>query len=109
MDKHKYYVSVHGRSILLDKGATSYEWEIEATPEQAQEISWLMGIVQEKEEKAFLGYVYPWPDTPERVVNLAYQNALDDVYKMIYELCSEETRMQMRESGVSAFLHSYDG
>lgn len=109
MDKRKYYVSVHGRSVLTDRGATTYEWEIEATEEQAQYIRGLMGLVKEKEEDAFLGFVFPWPNTPERVVNLTYQNALDDVYQIIYELGSTDTRKQMKDSGVNAFLHSYDG
>ncbi|OAB46700.1 hypothetical protein [Paenibacillus glacialis] len=109
MNKHKYFVSVHGRSVLLDRGATTYEWEIEATEEQAQEIRDLMGLVKENEENAFLGFVFPWPDEPERVVNVTYQNALDDVYQRIYEYGSIDTRKQMKESGVNAFRHSYDG
>ncbi len=109
MDKRKYYVSVHGRSVLMDRGATTYEWEIEATEEQAQEIRRLMELVKDKEEDAFLGFTFPWPDTPELVVNTTYQNALDDVYQRIYEWGSMDTRKQMKESGVNAFLHSYDG
>ncbi|SIQ72109.1 hypothetical protein SAMN05421578_103540 [Paenibacillus macquariensis] len=109
VNKHKYFVSVHGRSVLTDRGATTYEWEIEATEDEAQEIRNLMGLVKEKEENAFLGFVFPWPDEPERVVNVTYQNALDDVYQRIYEYGSIDTRKQMKESGVNAFLHSYDG
>ncbi|MHA0857035.1 hypothetical protein [Paenibacillus sp. CMAA1364] len=109
MNKHKYYVSVHGRSVLMNKGATSYEWEIEATSEQAQEIAHLMRQLEEEEQGGFIHHVFPWPDTPEEEMNMAYQHALDDIYKSIYDLCSECTRLQMRESGINAFLQSYDG
>ncbi|AJS57479.1 hypothetical protein [Paenibacillus sp. IHBB 10380] len=104
MDKHKYYVSVHGRSVLPDKTLAAYEWEIYATPAQAEEMLLLMGLVQEKEEEAFPGYVFPWPDTPEQVVNVYYEDALNDVYQKIYELGSEDTREQMKGSGINAFL-----
>lgn len=104
MDKQKYYVSVHGRSVLPDKTMAAYEWEIYATQAQAEELVLLMGLVQEKEEEAFPGYVFPWPDTPEQVVNMNYDDALDDVYQKIYQLGSDATRKQMEGSQISAFL-----
>lgn len=95
-----YYVSVHGRSVLPVQGEAAYEWEIEATPAQAEELKGIMNTMQDKEEEDFLAYVFPWPDTSETSLNVPFQNTVDELYKRIYELGTEETKAQMTASGV---------
>ncbi len=97
MDKSKYYVSVHGRSVLKEQGQSAYEWEIEATPEEADQVRIELDLMQEKEEEAFPGYMFPWPDTPEESTNAPFQNSLDRVYMSIYRLGTAETRHQMEQ------------
>lgn len=50
----------------------------------------------EKEESSFLAFTYPWPDTPESIVNAGYQSHLDALYREIYRLGTEETRERLR-------------
>ncbi|WP_257219566.1 hypothetical protein [Paenibacillus sp. LK1] len=39
MDSMTYYVSVMGRSVIPDPYVTSYEWVIQATPQEAEQIT----------------------------------------------------------------------
>lgn len=97
MDKSTYYVSVQSRSVLTEQGASSYEWEIEATPEEADQVRIELDMMQEKEEEAFPGYVFPWPDTPEQSTNVLFQHSLERVYMAIYRLGTPETKSQMEQ------------
>lgn len=97
MDKSRYYVSVQSRSVLTEQGASSYEWEIEATPGEADQVRMELDLMQEKEEEAFPGYVFPWPDTPEQSTNALFQDSLDRVYMTIYRLGTPETKTQMQQ------------
>lgn len=98
MDRMNYYVSVMGRSVLTDSSATSYEWVIQATPQEAEHLLGLLYLMQEKEEEAFPGMVFPWPDTPEQDVNRAYEVVLQQVYREIYRLGTPETKHQIEQS-----------
>ncbi|GIP22461.1 hypothetical protein [Paenibacillus sp. J22TS3] len=95
--KKTFYVSVQGRSVLEDPKAASYEWVIEAEPEEAEELRRRLSSVQEAEEDSFMSYVYPWPDSPEGRVNAAYSDSLNRVYREIYRLGSPATRNQMEQ------------
>lgn len=53
-------------------------------------------MMQEKEEEA-LGYMFPWPDTPQQSSNALFQSSLDNVYRTIYQLGTPATRQQMEE------------
>lgn len=97
MDKSIYYVSVQSRSVLTEQGASAYEWEIEATPAEADQVRIELDMIQESEEEAFPGYVFPWPDTPEQSANSLFQTSLDRVYRTIYRLGTPATRQQMEE------------
>ena len=98
MGKPIYYVSVAGRSVLPDQHAASYEWTIQATPDEALQLQKLLDVMQEKEEEAFPGMVLPWPDTPEESVNRAYEIALQNVYGEIYRLGTSETRREIEQT-----------
>lgn len=98
MVKNTYYVSLQGRSLLDDEGASGYEWAILATPEEADMISHMLEQIDEKEVSTFLAYTYPWPDSPEDDVNASYQSNIDALYKAIYRLGTPETREQLERA-----------
>lgn len=104
MKKRPYYVSVQGRSLLEDPGAAAYEWEVEATRQEADTLSHMLEQLGEKEESGFLAFTYPWPDTPEGEVNRSYDSHLNALYREIYRLGTPETRAQMERSGFEAQL-----
>ncbi|KOP64489.1 hypothetical protein AMS62_03915 [Bacillus sp. FJAT-18019] len=96
MDKSIYYVSVQSRSVLTQQGASAYEWEIEATPAEADQVRIELDMMQEKDEEV-TGYMFPWPDTTEQSTNVLFQSSLDKVYRTIYQLGTPATRQQMEE------------
>ncbi|GAB6929320.1 hypothetical protein JCM10914A_33030 [Paenibacillus sp. JCM 10914] len=96
MEKSTYYVSVQSHSVMNEQGQSSYEWEIEATPEEADQVRLELDMMQEKDEEA-TGYMFPWPDTPEISSNASFQSSVDKVYRTIYELGTPETRRQMED------------
>lgn len=98
MEKNTYYVSLQGRSLLEEQGAAPYEWVIRATPEEADMISHMLEQIDEKETSSFIAYTFPWPDTPEEDVNANYQSNVNELYRQIYRLGTEETREQLRSS-----------
>lgn len=97
-DKNTYYVSVQGRSLLEDQGATAYEWSIVATSEEADQVSHLLEQLDEKETSSFLAFTYPWPDSPEEEVNASYQSVVDALYRELFRLGTPETREQLSRS-----------
>ncbi|USB34213.1 hypothetical protein [Paenibacillus sp. YPG26] len=98
--KKTFYVSVQGRSVLEDPGAAAYEWVIRATSEEADELRrWLSSSV-EADEDEFMGYVFPWPDTPEEGRSAAYSERISQVYQEIYRLGTTDTRSQMANANL---------
>ncbi|WP_392391557.1 hypothetical protein [Paenibacillus ihumii] len=95
----RYYVSIPGRSVLEDQGATAYEWTIEASHEEAVNLRVMLERLGEKADSSFLAYTFPWPDTPEAQVNSGYQSQMDKVYREIYRLGTEETRQELQRIG----------
>lgn len=98
----RYYVSIPGRSVLEEQGAAAYEWTIEASPEEAVNLRYMLERIGEKENSSFLAYTYPWPDTPEDEVNSGYQSQIDKVYREIYRLGTDETRRELYRIGYGA-------
>ncbi len=97
-------MSVQGRSLLEDPGAAAYEWEVQATRQEADTLSHMLEQLGEKEESGFLAFTYPWPDTPEGDVNRSYDSHLNALYREIYRLGTVKTRAQMERSGFAAQL-----
>ncbi|GAA0136806.1 hypothetical protein YSY43_36470 [Paenibacillus sp. YSY-4.3] len=98
----RYYVSIPGRSVLEEQGATAYEWTIEASSEEAINLRYMLERIGEKEDSSFVAYMFPWPDTPEDETNSGFQSQIDKVYREIYRLGTEETRRQLDRSGYGA-------
>lgn len=90
-----YYVSVVGRSVLPEQGAAPYEWVIQATSEEVDELRNMLFQVGDIAEHDFINYVFPWPDTPEENANAEYSTQMQQVYREIYHLGTEETRQGM--------------
>ncbi|MBP2000441.1 hypothetical protein J2Z69_001472 [Paenibacillus shirakamiensis] len=104
--KKTYYVSVQGRSVLEEEGAASYEWAIEATAEEAEQLKRQLNLIGETEEDGFIDFIYPWPDTPEEGVNARYSKRMKAVFQSIYDLGTLETKTQMDHSSLTEEVHT---
>jgi len=97
MIKSKYYVSVQSKSLSREQGSAAYEWEIEATDEEAAALERLFGRLDESEHATFIrgmtpGLPYHWDRE-----NDAYDGTLRQIFDRIHALGTPDTRSQMAE------------
>lgn len=100
MEKRKYYVSVQSKTILANQGEAAYELEIEATPEDLAKLHALFEDQYYSETDNFLrvhaaGVPYHFDAS-----NDAYDMALHDIYSLIYELGTEQTKKHIESMHV---------
>jgi hypothetical protein len=97
LDKSKYYVSVQSGSILEDQGATPYEFEINATEREVEKLRELLDTKWEADRLTFLRAPVPSIPYHHDHENDVYDNHLTDVYRMIYELGTEQTKKHIEQ------------
>jgi len=101
MDKTRYYVSVQAKTITINQGDASYELEIDAT---GQDVERLKQLFNEMDHNDFVsgfrtvsGVSMPYHlDEP----NDRYVNNIKDVYRMLHNLGTEETKQHIREMNI---------
>lgn len=89
MDKKTFFVAIHQGSasgqILEDKDGSSFQFTIEATREEVNELQELFERAYEQDTGA--DYT-------------ATDDTLDEIYRMIYRLGNAETKQQIENMGV---------
>lgn len=99
--KKPYYVSVQAHTIVDDKSAAEFEFEIEATD---KEVKQLFELFAEKEELESLNFRQtPIPSIPYHELddaNDAYDNSMKLIYQKIYELGTERTKRHIEKMGI---------
>jgi len=105
--KKHFYVSVHGDSILPNEGDAAYGFEIEATEEQVDELQRLFNGRQNADDQAFFRAHVPFLEYHHDQANDRYDDYLTDVYRMIHDLGTPETKshiesMHILEHGTAA-------
>ena len=105
MDKSTYYVSVQDGTILPDKGAAAYEYEIEATHEEINKLRELMDEMRDADEAAYWRAHVPVIPYHYDSENDIYDEYLRNIYQKIYELGTEETRRHMEETNLLSLLN----
>jgi len=95
MTRSRYYVSVQAKSISSEQGRMAYEWEIEATEEEAAALGQLFERLDESEHATFFrgmtpGVPYHWDRE-----NDSYDGKLRQIYSKIQELGTPETKSQL--------------
>ncbi|MEB3100593.1 hypothetical protein [Ferviditalea candida] len=100
MEKKKYYISVQSGSILEDQGAAAYELEIEATEAEAAKLQELFDARMTEEDATFVRNHIPAIPYHNDKENDAYDYYLKEIYQMIYNLGTEETRKHIESIGV---------
>ena len=104
-EKRKYYVSLefgtHAGEIQAQKDENSpvFQYEIEATPQEVEQLEKLFAEAQETELQFFAKAHVPFLDN-EAAENAEEDREINRIYQMIYQLGTEKTREQLREIGV---------
>ncbi|MBA4495997.1 hydrolase [Paenactinomyces guangxiensis] len=106
MEKKTYYVTVDigpnageiREEINLNDAV--YDFEIRATPEEISRLEKLFEETQENDFHTFITAHIPY-ETRERLQDSRREDEkIDQIYQMIYQLGTEETKRKMKQSGI---------
>lgn len=92
MDKTKYYVSVQAGTILENQGDATYEFEIEATPEEILKLEELFEERLDVEDDNYIRAHIPGVPYHHDSPNDQYDRSLNNIYSLIYELGTADTK-----------------
>jgi hypothetical protein len=92
VNKQRYYVSVQSGTVMLNKGDAAYELEIEALPVEKENLDMLLWMKASYDDSSFVRT--PIPGVPYHFdeENDSYDAVVTNIYKLIYELGTEETK-----------------
>lgn len=100
--KH-YYVSVQARTILEDREAAAYEFDILACQEEVDQLTELFEEFQEQDEAQALHFTrHPYGSASTDQMNAGTSTILIEVYKMLFELGTQETRKHIASMNLFA-------
>lgn len=100
MKKQKYYVGVGSGQITRQPETTEWEFEIEATEEQITRLRELFERANKQNLDIAYLVLHPLEGRKEEHDLKNYDHTLQEIYRMIYELGSEETKKFIRENQI---------
>jgi len=86
-----YYVAVGAGQVLEDPEAAAFEFEIRANDEELNKLENLFAELADAEESAVVRYV-GWQSVSEKEAGAVTDAHLRDIYRLLYELGTEETK-----------------
>lgn len=98
MKKQKYYVGVGSGQITRQPETTDWEFEIEATEEQIARLRELFERANKQNLDIAYLVLHPLEGRKEEHDLKNYDHTLQEIYRIIYELGSEETKQFIREN-----------
>ncbi|MGA8941626.1 MAG: hypothetical protein WB502_02770 [Thermoactinomyces sp.] len=105
MEKKTYYVSVDFGTKAgeirthKDENSALFEYEIEATSEELDQLEKLFTEVGETDFSTFAKAHVPFLDN-EAKENLQEDEGIQRIYRLLYQLGTEETKGKLREAGI---------
>jgi hypothetical protein len=104
MEKKRYYISLHNTvgnvEIRDEKGTATYDFEIEATDTDIEQLEKWLNNADHSEFLTFVHpHIMPFSEAIDRD-HEKYDQALGQVYQMIYNLGTVETRAQIEDMGI---------
>ncbi|OZM57337.1 hydrolase [Lottiidibacillus patelloidae] len=100
MERKTFYITVGSGEIHEDQGASSYEFEIQATEEEAEQLSELFETANSASHHSFWRAHTPYIQYHHDVENDEYDNSLKAIYKKIYELGNNEAKKHIETMGM---------
>jgi hypothetical protein len=98
-EKQRFYVSVQAKTVMYDQGDAAYELEIDATPEQIKRLHELFESASEADFTNYLRAHNPVLIIEDLVNHDWYDLHLQEIYRMLYELGTDETRAHIEKMG----------
>jgi hypothetical protein len=104
MEKKRYYISLHNTvgnvEIRDEKGTATYDFEIEGTDADIEQLEkWLNRADQADLLTWAHPHIFPFSEAIDRD-HEKYDQALGQVYQVIYNLGTSETRAQIESMGI---------
>jgi len=98
-DRKTYYVSVGAGQVLQDPEAASFEFAIRANEAELDKLQELFEEIQDADEDEALSYKGS-PTVSDSPENDTYDALLQEVYRMLHELGTHETRRHIESMNV---------
>lgn len=87
-----YYVSVGARQVLADPHAAAYELEVLATEEEADRLIAMLEELDGVDNAQTFHFARHPYETPREGINDGYEMVITDIYKLLHELGTAETK-----------------
>jgi rubrerythrin len=95
-----YYVAVGSGQVLEDRGAAPFEFEIRANEEELNKLQELFEETSSAEEASVFHFVRPITTRGEEDFNAVYEAQMKDIYRLLYQLGTDETRRHILSMNV---------
>jgi len=92
LEKNIYYVSLKSKEISNRENLTEAQYEISATKSEVHRLQSYLDRCKEFEEEESRSMLNPFTFTEDRAAHREYNENLNTVLNMIYDLGTEETR-----------------
>jgi hypothetical protein len=106
MEKKRYYVSVQAETLMEHQGDAAYEFEIDATPEDVQQLHELFESESEADFQNYLRIHNPKILEEELVSHAMFDQHLTEVYRLIHQLGTPETQAHIQSMNVLQGIQS---
>ncbi|GAB2701523.1 hypothetical protein ACFQWB_05875 [Paenibacillus thermoaerophilus] len=100
MERKRYYVSVQGKSVLEGQGDAAYEFEINATRAEVDQLQELMNDQWDADDASFFRAFIPGLPYHNDRANDAYDYTLREIYGLIHKLGTKQTKRTIESMGV---------
>jgi hypothetical protein len=95
-----YYIGLANGQIFQDRSSSPWNFQIEATDDEINELRRLFNQNEAMEEKNFYRAHIPFMPYHFDQENDDYDHTLYDAYKMIYDLGNEDARTHIEGMGI---------
>ncbi|UOQ85353.1 hydrolase [Gracilibacillus salinarum] len=100
MEKKTYYVNIASQEISQIPFGNNASYTIQATDEQVFLLREKFNELHEDDFGTFVRSHIPYVQYHQDLENDEYDNDLKDVFQMLYQLATPETKQAMEESGI---------
>ncbi|WP_078382643.1 hydrolase [Sutcliffiella halmapala] len=100
MERKTYYISLADGNISQVKSAASWNYQIQATDEEITQLRELFDQNYSSDWQSFWRSHIPYVEYHFDRPNDGYDNGLQQVFKMLYELGDEETKAHIKNQGL---------
>jgi len=97
--RRTYYVAVGPGQILTDPEAASFEFAIRATEAEIDKLQELFQEAQDADEDEIFAYSGS-PSVADTPHNELHESLLSDIYRMLHELGTSETRKHIESMNI---------